>query len=275
MRCPKCGYISFDHLATCLNCSKDFSDLLSAAHGTTYSMSAPLFLKFSRNAESAENDVDSQPIQDELEGELDLVDPDLNILIKEEDEGIEFHPGDMPLKNEFGGLDDDIAISLNEEEFDAGAGDSEMEVDLSQFEEISLEDGDSGPGEEKFSMDLPDELADISDLAPPALSQKQTPAVSERRGFEEEMDFDMDHLDLKLDGLDMDFSLMSPDKDGKEDAVDSLSLDDIDASLSIENNKPSSSPTLKSSPAAKASEMDMDADLDFELDLGGLTIPKK
>ncbi len=274
MRCPKCGYISFDHLATCLNCSKDFSDSPSAARGTTYSTSAPLFLKFSRNAESVEDDAESEPIQDELEGELDLVDPDLNILIKEEEEGIEFHP-DLSLKSGFGGSDDDIAISLNEEEFDMGAGDSEMEVDLSQFEGISLADGDGGRGGEKFSMDLPDELADISDLAPPALPQKQKPAASEKRDLEEEMNFDMDHLDLKLDGLDMDFSLMSPDKGGKEDAVDSLSLDDIDASVSGENNKPPSSPTLKSSPAAKAAEMDMDADLDFELDLGGLTIPKK
>ena len=89
------------------------------------------------------------------------------------------------------------------------------------------------------------------------------------------MNFDMDHLDLKLDGLDMDFSLMPPDKGGNDDAVDSLSLDDIDAHVSGENKRPSSSPASKSSPAAKASEMDMDADLDFDLDLGGLTIPKK
>jgi hypothetical protein len=275
MRCPKCGYISFDHLATCLNCSKDFSELSSAVLGTTYSVTAPSFLKFSQSNEPREDDADLELVHDE--GELDLVDPDLNILIKEEDEGIAFHPDDMSLKSEFGDSEDDFAVSLDEEP-DTGSGDGEIAVDLSQFEDLDPMGGTSSAGEEKFAIKLPDELTDISDLAPPAHSQSQIPTGQESKSAEAEMNFDMVDLDLKLDGLEMDFSLMSPDKGAPEEAIDRLSLDDIDASGSRdrENKKPSPSSTPKSAaPAAKPAEMDMDADLDFELDLGGLTIPKK
>jgi len=274
MRCPKCGYISFDHLATCLNCSKDFSELSSAALGTTYSATAPSFLKFSQSSAPTGDDIDLEPVHEDLEDELDIVDPDLNILIKEEDEGIAFHPDDTSVKSEFGDSDDDFTVSLDEEH-DTGSPDGEIEVDLSQFEDTTPKSGGSLVGEEKITIEMPDELADISDLAPPALSQNTIPAAPERKSIEDEMNFDMVDLDLKLDGLDMDFSLMPPTKGGNEDAIDRLSLDDIDASGSRESKKPSPSPTPKSAPAAKPAEMDMDADLDFELDLGGLTIPKK
>ena len=50
MRCPKCGYISFDHLATCLNCKKDISEISSTAQGTTYNAAAPMFLKFTQSS---------------------------------------------------------------------------------------------------------------------------------------------------------------------------------------------------------------------------------
>ena len=136
MRCPKCGYISFDHLATCLNCSKDFSDLTSATRGTTYSSASPLFLKFSRNTDPVEDDSGLEPIQDE--GTLDLVDPDLEILIEEEDEGIEFHP-ELSLKSDFGGPNDDLTISLENEGLDLESVEIGLDVDLSQFE-------DSPPG---------------------------------------------------------------------------------------------------------------------------------
>jgi hypothetical protein len=272
MRCPKCGYISFDHLATCLNCSKDFSDLESATFGTTYSVSPPSFLKISPISEQSEDDEDIQLIEDG--DELDIVDPDLNILIKEEAEGIAFHPDDASWKGQAGDSGDDFALSLDEgldSEFAAG----KMEVDLSRFED-SIPEGDASRlGEEKFTIELPDELTDISDLAPPAPSQNQIPSSPEKKNIEDEMSFDMVDLDLKLDGLGLDFSLTSSDKNGGQDNIGSLSLEDIDASGSRGSNKPVSSSAPKAAPAVKPGEMDMDADLDFELDLGGLTIPKK
>lgn len=45
MRCPKCSYISFDHLETCKKCHKYIGDVLAEINGTTYGIEVPLFLK--------------------------------------------------------------------------------------------------------------------------------------------------------------------------------------------------------------------------------------
>ena len=205
------------------------------------------------------------------------MDPDLNILINEdEEEGIAFHPDGLSLKDEFGEQDagKPFDISLEEEGRDAKSGDDELSVDLSQFEDAGLEEDLGGREEDKFTMNLPDELADISDLEPPAPPRKQRSAVAESKITDEGFDMlDMD-LDLKLDGLDMGFSLTDQDKGGKEEEIGGLSLDDIDLSVSPDDIK--QAPAIpKPVPAAKPGEMDMDSDLDFSLDLGGLTSPKK
>jgi hypothetical protein len=279
MRCPKCGFISFDHLATCLNCSRDISEMSSAAHGTTYNAPPPMFLVFTKNDESKDIAVKLKTDTDNLAGDLDLVDPDLDILINdEEEEGIEFDSSDLDssLKDEFGGSDKGFDIALDEEEPDGKSDDQELAVDLSQFEDMTPGAGSSEAAEEKFTMNLPDELADISDLAPPSPPQKQRSATQENRSIDDGMEFDMLDMDLKLDGMDAGFSLTSPV--GREESIGSLSLDDIDLSSPMEKEKtapPAPKAAPKPAPSVKSGEMDMDADLDFELDLGGLTIPKK
>ena len=45
MRCPKCGYISFDHQETCNKCQKYIGDVVADIKGTTFSAKAPSFLK--------------------------------------------------------------------------------------------------------------------------------------------------------------------------------------------------------------------------------------
>jgi hypothetical protein len=277
MRCPKCGYISFDHLATCLNCNKDISEISSTAQGTTYNAAAPMFLKFTQSSGPRESSYTSKTVPDEVASDLDLVDPDLDILInEEEEEGIAFNPDDMSLKDDFGEQDagKSFDISLPEEGRDAESGNDGLAVDLSQFEDAGLEEDLGGREEEKFTMSLPDELADISDLEPPAPPRKQRSAVAESKASDQGFDMlDMD-LDLKLDGLDMGFSLTDQEKGDKEEGIGSLSLEDIDLSVSPEDIKPAPA-APKPAPAAKPGEMDMDSDLDFSLDLGGLTTPKK
>lgn len=44
MRCPKCGYISFDHLSSCSNCSRDLTALAEELHGTSIETDLSLFL---------------------------------------------------------------------------------------------------------------------------------------------------------------------------------------------------------------------------------------
>jgi hypothetical protein len=273
MRCPKCGYISFDHLTTCLNCSKDLSDHSSAAHGTTYNAVAPGFLKFPSRGDLREEDEDIEMMPEELGDDLDVVDPDLDILIKEDEQGIEFNPEESA-SEDLDGLDEDYSISLDDDA-EEESEDREIEIDLSQFEDTSAEESGVGGQDEKFSMDLPDELSDISDLAPPPPPEEIIPSDGGKKGADEEMGMDMLDMDLNMDDLDTDFSLTTEEKEGAEEHFEGLSLDDIDLSDSSETEKPAPPTPPKSAPAAKPEEMDMDADLNFDLDLGGLTLPSK
>jgi hypothetical protein len=44
MRCPKCGFISFDNLTACAKCGKDIADVASELQGTSIKVEAPMFL---------------------------------------------------------------------------------------------------------------------------------------------------------------------------------------------------------------------------------------
>jgi hypothetical protein len=271
MRCPKCGYISFDHLATCLNCSKDLSELSSTAHGTTYHAEAPTFLKFPEKGALREEVEDIEMMPEELDDEFDVVDPDLDVLTKEEDQEIEFNPEGSLLEE---GDDEGYSIALDEED-EEESEDKEIEIDLSQFEDAATEEAGAGEKEEKFTMDLPDELADLSDLAPPPLPEEKMPAGGVEKETNKEMELGMLDINLDLDD-ESDFSLTSEEKEGSGKSFPELSLDDIDFSDTAKSEQPPSQTPAKPAPAAaKTDEADMDADLNFDLDLGGLTLPPK
>ncbi len=89
MRCPKCGYISFDHVETCLKCKKDISGKVDVV-GTTYHAVAPSFLT-SVQKNTAEEDsefveTESEQIEENVE---DFSDQDLDVLVSDDD-GDEF-----------------------------------------------------------------------------------------------------------------------------------------------------------------------------------------
>ena len=44
MRCPKCGFISFDHLSSCAKCGRDISETASELQGTSIKVESPMFL---------------------------------------------------------------------------------------------------------------------------------------------------------------------------------------------------------------------------------------
>ena len=44
MRCPKCGFISFDHLTSCAKCGKDIAEVASELQGTSINVETPMFL---------------------------------------------------------------------------------------------------------------------------------------------------------------------------------------------------------------------------------------
>jgi hypothetical protein len=51
MRCPKCGFISFDLVEQCAKCGKNIGVAAKALQGTTANMKAPVFLRLGQEAE--------------------------------------------------------------------------------------------------------------------------------------------------------------------------------------------------------------------------------
>ncbi len=255
MRCPKCGYISFDHLEVCVKCKKNIKAVSDTLRGTVYQVKSPVFLRL-QSGEDDDSVGDIPVAQTGIEEEY--IDEDLEILIEEpQDEEIAFR-GDAPdgPKPE---KDEDAA---DEQE------DREIEVDFSQFEEtrdedLSLDDGESADDskeEKSFSLEMPETLADISDLAPPSRTAEPKKEPSPVAPRESSSDSDLDGLDFNLALDDLDLSMPAGSS-----AETELSLDDLDFSETLAKEPPK---------AKEKTGADMDEELNFELDLGGLSIHK-
>ena len=256
MRCPKCGYISFDHLDKCRKCNKNIETMSAALFGSTYNIEAPTFLKF--NHEQRKDPSAEMEISDERSflADDEYVDDELAILIEEEDSeeegGINF-AGDQPAGMAFS--------DVKEED------DGEIEIDFSQFEDTdeqkNIFDEKEQAKRDSLKIDIPPALSDISDLAPPAKSIERDADFSGAPADPEFSDLDLDDLsfDLGLDGLD--------DTEKKTPSVPEknvLSLDELDlANTLVESDLGT---------AEKKEDLDLDLDLDFDLDLGGLSIHK-
>jgi len=210
MRCPKCGYISFDHVETCLKCKKDISGKVEV-DGTTYHAAAPSFLKVPSKSETDDdNDFENEfvpdmPEQDE-EG-YEFSDPELDVLAVGDDDEATISFNDSNLGDD----DSDFQLEADGDIDDEGS----FEFDLNGDEEES--DGDDFAAPE---LNVPGELTDISDLAPPETDGGEISlSLGDDSGFDDDFD---------LGGLDLDLGLGGGEE--SEDTELSLSLDDIDIS---------------------------------------------
>ena len=244
MRCPKCGYISFDHAESCSKCKKDISGS-TEVEGTTYQASAPSFLKIpgTSSIPVAETDDSDASTEIAFDGgdEFDFSDPDLEVLVAD-DEQDEIAVGD----------EGEEVVAFEEAELGDAEGDFQIESDDEGVAfDFELEGDDDEPIAAP-TLDVPDALADISDLAPP--EPAASPAVNDAMSLSLDDEVSLDE-DLDLDGLDLDLGLGGDTPVAGEDL--SLSLDDI------------------SLPTGDADGM---GDLSMNLDLGGLDdspAPKK
>ncbi len=254
MRCPKCGFISFDNLESCLKCNKDISAATKAFQGSIQNVATPSFLKFS----VPDDDIRIEGAA-EVGGEIEFADPDLEILVDDEEaqDQIDFNldGADDP--------DDNLPLAADFDEGatfgDDGEDDIDLSADLGQFEDVPEEDTfsfDDFDEESEVSeeaelpdMDLPDELNDISDLLPPdSIPEEEVSAeqVEKPVKAEPEDDLDFSNLDFDLSGAE--------EVTAGQSAVDKTAQDGEYEGVS------------------PLDATDMDEDLDFELDLGGLTI---
>jgi len=265
MRCPKCGYISFDHLEKCLKCNKDIKATAVSLFGTTYNIQVPTFLKpppLQQEESLKENDLFQKHLADEVD---EYVDDELEILVEDEEAGLD---GEIRFAQD---ADTGLVSAEKDEKEDEG----EIEIDFSQFEdadepEVNLLDKDMA--EEDLAepiakaapaLEIPAELSDMSDLAPPGKAAETARRPAEKTANDDLSDLELEDLyfDLNLDGLDEE----QKNKELKaKDAV--LALDEIDFSDALGESGSGNSKNPGS--------MDMDEDLDFDLDLGGLSIHK-
>lgn len=240
MRCPKCGFISFDHMETCLKCNKGISGG-SAAQGTTYHAAAPSFLRVpeKNNAEpefEEEEGITFAP-DDSSDESYDFADPDLDVLVDDDDTAtISFSDSEADGIHLDAGSDRDEGVGEEEGDFEF---DLEDDMDFSDEPETAVP-----------ALNVSGELADISDLAPPVPAAESGPVASVSDDLSMDLDMDMDS-DLELGGLDLDLGL--GDDESALDSDLSLSLDDIDLS--------------SGDIVAESSDLD---DLSMDLDLGGM-----
>jgi len=160
MRCPKCGYISFDHLETCRKCEKYIGDVVTEVNGTVYDAFAPSFLRL-----TAEESFHAQPSS--LQGfdePNEMADSEPDTAIRE---GIdtEFVLGD----EEITWANDSEELVMDLDDFSEIAPRKEHTLDLSK--ESSRSESDLPP------LDFGD--LDISDLAPPVKEQLDHPPLEE------------------------------------------------------------------------------------------------
>lgn len=295
MRCPKCGYISFDHLENCLKCKKPIKGISNELTGAVHNVAVPTFLRFGpgteEEADAAQAAGDFVDTEDMLIDE-EISDPDLDILLDEEEKEADEMSFDFSADEE--SVDDEISLEMgqgidfNLPDDEAGVEQSENEdelsLDFSDFafdsEEMTADDGTDEADEPPalvIEKELPPELSDISDLDKPAPAEVvEQPAVAE-----EEADLDL-HLDLDLD---LDFGLAEDEQPAVEPAgqkateavsveaqeekseLEELSLDDLDLSLDL------SEPESEEKPAKD--KIEADEELSFDLDLGDLDLDLK
>lgn len=262
MRCPKCGFISFDNVETCLNCNKDIAEATNVFQGSTLNVPTPVFLKFTALDDDGETSLDSEDAD-----EIEFADPDLEILVDEderEDEAdMEFAFGDdqeddtaaaKALSEEFGSTESEEET----QQYTEGALDLGMFEDTSEEETFAFEESELDGPPPPPSMKVPEELSDISDLSPP--DQTATPPP-----LEEEIP---------------PVAAEEPESATPEEPApltaepeDDLDFSNMDMDFDLSEDEPALAEEV--SPAAEKaarSASRMNDDLNFELDLGGLSI---
>ncbi len=267
MRCAKCGYISFDHLDSCPKCHKTMDH--GQFKGTTYPVAPPLFFQPAQKDEVG-------VVEDEI---VDILDPDLDLFADDGSEVFDFE--DNPAEQQGAmkadmqaagdeispGLDFEKAFAAETYKADLEPDEKELTIDTSGFEEEPLS-VPPAQGLREGSLEIPEELADISDLAPPAAAVVNLGfEAATTDGVDGSIDDALNLDDLNLDDLELDeLKLSFEDKKdepfsspGKPEEKDILSLDDIDLSGILEAASPQ-----------KQDRSRQNDDLEFDFDLGGI-----
>jgi len=200
MRCPKCGFISFDHLTSCAKCGKDIAEVASELQGTSIKLETPMFLSAAL-AGYGDREGSFEEISMETEVEQGVVDISMET---EVEEGVDISMEDEPVEQEapeMAGAEADVDFSFEEDE---------AQTDSSSFGEKVEEAG----APVSFDVD-----AEVEEEARPKAAEKTL----------EDLDFMGVPDDDDEGGLEFDLEDFLEDMD--EDKPKSSGADDVDLDL--------------------------------------------
>ncbi len=200
MRCPKCSFISFDVLETCVKCGKNISKAAEELQGTIAAVIPPEFLKLDFSEEETTVDVGGEETEEafdlgtdddevfvDFSGGEDAGEESVDVVLDEEptaEEPVAEEPvADVePVADE-----EPVAVEeLSVEETPAG---EEVEVAVVEEPEPAGDDQDgTGSGLEDLKVDI-----DLDASAAPAETGKVMPSVKTGTALD---DFDIDLGDL-------------------------------------------------------------------------------
>lgn len=164
MRCPKCGYISFDHQEICKKCAKNISEAVAEVYGTAHDAPVPTFLTLGPTAGFSGRGAPETSVMQERMGTGGDDEFTLG-----EDNGIAFVDDDEVILADDG---DELVMEL------------EGFSDVSPREEFTLELAEDQEGSEVKPPSLDFGDLDISDLAPPHKELMEPVAASQSLGEE-------------------------------------------------------------------------------------------
>jgi len=253
MRCPKCGFISFDHLDFCRKCKKPLGSVAVMLRGSVCDCHAPMFLRFSQQPQEVD---EMEGFDSSLHGvieEVEIEAPDLDAMRGPDPLPAQLAKASAPAAAPKAAINTPVrpVAESGAAVAQAFSPSSASRTAASFFDDLEVADDPDQSEEEpaalalpREAMELPPDLADMSDLAPPRREVEFTAVEGD------------DDLDLNLD-LDLGFDLQDL-QDTEEYPV-----------------SPGTQPKSAAAPASRrgqAGSVDMDSDLDFELDLGGLSL---
>ncbi len=200
MRCPKCGFISFDHLISCAKCGRDIAEVASELQGTSIKVETPMFLS---GALAAYADREESFEDHAMESEVD--------------EGIDFSMDEAPMDEgpvEMAGADEDIDFSFDEDEkADISLAEAEAEEAAGIVEEAVEE------AEQDVDYTLEADAEEVEEEAAPEAAEESF----------EELDF-MGVIDEEEEGG-LEFDLEDFLEDTDDDKPKSSKSGDIDLDL--------------------------------------------
>ena len=141
MRCPKCGFISFDHLTSCAKCGRDVSELAVELQGTSIKSELPMFLSGALGAFSGEEEetFEEQALDTEMEEGIDFdmeMEGEEEVALEEEGADVDFSfedEGEEQADISLAEAEAEEAASMEAEvaedvDFDLGVGAEEVEI---------------------------------------------------------------------------------------------------------------------------------------------------